>query len=523
MLRPPALLAGLLLVLPALAAAQPVNEITATILADRIDPDLADNFCDVDPVEPDFDHDDDPATPPLGQCSLRAAIQTANASPEPDRILLRPATYILSLAGSGEDAAATGDLDVTSAIEIEGIHYQSSFIDAGKTKDRIFDVQPGGDLTLTNTSLLFGRTAKEDFDPGSMTEVSGGCVRSAGELTLDDTFFFRCASSDDGGGVSVLDGHATISDSIFSSCRARNEGGAIEVGALGDVSISRVTAGACRAGSGGAIATRGMLALSNGTLVLNKAKFGGALAVLGSPNVTIVHSTLASNRSDNLASEPGSNVTVSNSIVSGTEIDCLGALASGGGNLEGATSCGFTGTNDQQNTDPLLLPLQFNGGPIPTAGLGPESPAIDHAIDAPDVCNDAGDARTRLRTDHTITVNMVEVDVGLPGVHTDVGAFEVSPEGGSELAISSTPVTSATVGSLYTYDVEATNKGREGCALTFSLALAPDGMTIDPTTGVISWTPTAEQEELPQAVNVRVAEGGAQDTQAFAVHVEPSP
>jgi lysophospholipase L1-like esterase len=53
--------------------------------------------------------------------------------------------------------------------------------------------------------------------------------------------------------------------------------------------------------------------------------------------------------------------------------------------------------------------------------------------------------------------------------------------------ITSTPVTDAIVGQLYTYDVDA-----NGCpAPTYLLTTYPSGMTIDSNTGLIEWTPTA--------------------------------
>src|SRR5437588_4239553 len=47
-----------------------------------------------------------------GVCTLRAAIQEANAHSGDDIINLPPGTYTLSIAGRMEDAAATGDLDI---------------------------------------------------------------------------------------------------------------------------------------------------------------------------------------------------------------------------------------------------------------------------------------------------------------------------------------------------------------------------------------------------------------------------
>ena len=84
--------------------------------------------------------------------------------------------------------------------------------------------------------------------------------------------------------------------------------------------------------------------------------------------------------------------------------------------------------------------------------------------------------------------------------------------------IISTPVTEATEGQLYTYDVEATDPD-VGDVLTFSLDTAPAGMTIDPATGLIEWTPDAAQVG-DNGVTVRAQDlGGLFDTQSFTVAV----
>ncbi|HYR16508.1 MAG TPA: Ig-like domain-containing protein, partial [Mycobacterium sp.] len=84
--------------------------------------------------------------------------------------------------------------------------------------------------------------------------------------------------------------------------------------------------------------------------------------------------------------------------------------------------------------------------------------------------------------------------------------------------IRSRPVTTGAVGQAYRYDVRATDPDA-GDTLTFLLMIAPAGMTIDPTTGVIQWTP-ADGQGGPQAVTVRVQDqGGLFATQSFAVQV----
>src|SRR5262249_15500841 len=57
--------------------------------------------------------------------------------------------------------------------------------------------------------------------------------------------------------------------------------------------------------------------------------------------------------------------------------------------------------------------------------------------------------------------------------------------------ITSTAPTLATAGVLYSYDVAATDP--EGDALQFALQTSPAGMTIDPGSGLIRWTPATAQ------------------------------
>ena len=70
----------------------------------------------------------------------------ANASAGPDTITLPPGVYTLSREGTLEDLAATGDLDITSDITIEGAGEGVTTIDGGEI-DRVIDVI--GDVRLS--------------------------------------------------------------------------------------------------------------------------------------------------------------------------------------------------------------------------------------------------------------------------------------------------------------------------------------------------------------------------------------
>ena len=89
-------------------------------------------------------------------------------------------------------------------------------------------------------------------------------------------------------------------------------------------------------------------------------------------------------------------------------------------------------------------------------------------------------------------------------------------------AFTSTPVTTATVGTLYAYDVNAIDPDVVD-TLTYSLTINPAGMTIEVATGLIQWTPTSAQEGAND-VAVRVADNGsvpALNTQPFTITVGP--
>jgi len=79
--------------------------------------------------------------------------------------------------------------------------------------------------------------------------------------------------------------------------------------------------------------------------------------------------------------------------------------------------------------------------------------------------------------------------------------------------ITSTPSIIATVGVEYNYDVDATDP--DGDTLIYSLTTKPTDMTINSSSGLISWTPTQGHYD----VVVEVSDGSLTDTQSFTIYV----
>lgn len=104
------------------------------------------------------------------------------------------------------------------------------------------------------------------------------------------------------------------------------------------------------------------------------------------------------------------------------------------------------------------------------------------------------------------------------GINYATQSFKITVPGfiDTALKITSKPVTSVTVGALYTYQVTTNYKGDE--SLVFTLTESPAGMVIDVDTGLITWTPNTSQIDTFD-VMVEVTDGEEVAEQSFTVTV----
>jgi predicted outer membrane repeat protein len=155
-----------------------------------------------------------------------------------------------------------------------------------------------------------------------------------------------------GGGIS---GGPTVENSTISGNSAGMSGGGI----YGSATVENSTISGNSAGtSGGGIYNNSSLDVTLSTITGNSAPSGGGIYNVGSVEV--------------------SN-TILNAGASGENIfNDGGTVTSEGYNLSSDDGGGYlNGPGDQINTDPLLGPLQDNGGPTFTHALLPGSPAIN--------------------------------------------------------------------------------------------------------------------------------------------------
>ncbi len=182
-------------------------------------------------------------------------------------------------------------------------------------------------------------------------------------MIIDKSRFLGNTAGWSGGGVFIWDwGLLTINDTTFSDNSAGVVGGAIAATTSApapfpgiSVTLNNSTISGNSARQGGGIYNTGMLRISHSTTAGNSAYLGSGLFNQGT-------------------------VRVKNSIISNPSgRNCVNyvEITSQGYNLSSDHTCNLTHPADLPNTDPLLNPLQDNGGPTQTHALLPDSPAID--------------------------------------------------------------------------------------------------------------------------------------------------
>lgn len=363
-----------------------------------------------------------------GNCTLREAIRAANtnafvdACPKGngvDTIILPAGTYVLALVGTGENAAATGDLDITDPLTIVGAGKASTLIN-GNGLDRVLDIYDPTEIS--DVTIAGGDSGAE----------SGGGIRVSNALTLTNSRVSDSTTSAGGGGINTTNTTArltVIETRIYSNTAALDGGGIYNFGTT--TLIGSLVSGNT-ASNGGGVSSQTTLLLINSTISGNDGGVsGGGIKVVGTAD--LYNATIT----DNEASEGGGifvpllgTLNAKNTIIAGNidpsttnpMPDCSGTLISQGYNLIGDTAgCTIIGTTGNiTGVNPGLGPLQNNGGSTLTHSLQASSPAIDAGH--PTACTDQNGAA--LTTDQRGYVRPFDGD-GSGAATCDIGAFEL--------------------------------------------------------------------------------------------------
>ena len=316
------------------------------------------------------------------------------------------AHLLTALEGGG---TVTFDCSGTIALTAEIVVSANTTID-GSGQDVIISGEDMVPVLTVGTGVAV-KVKRLIIANGHSDLYGGGIANEFGDLTIEDSAIVDNVS-EFGGGI-YNGGTMTVSSSSLIGNYAGIIGGGISSTGTAVVDHSTISDNYGLAGGGIDNAEGGTMIISNSTVSGNGARFVGGIHDGASSIVTILNSTVADNwlvlgkGASNISNDPLGTTILKNTIVAiGVGGNCDGNITNGGGNLSypDASCPGI-------NADPVLGPLQNNGGPTWTMALGPGSAAIDAAVDG--TC--AG-----------VPVNNLDQRgvVRPQGLHCDIGAFE---------------------------------------------------------------------------------------------------
>jgi hypothetical protein len=294
---------------------------------------------------------------------------------------------------------------VNKRLTVQGEDAATTIVQAAEARNqapaRVFTIAHGVSVTLQGLTIRYGRGRSYEY---------GGGIRNEGTLLLTNSTVLGNFAGSGGGLFNWGFATLTLINSTVRGNAAYSGGGLYNHGQL--TLINSTVSGNATTGHGGGLTNGGTLLLINSTVHGNTtAVLGGGLWNDGGFGLTLIASTVSGNTATHggLFNASYSPTTLTHSTVSGnaatgdggginsnymtlTLTSSIVAKNSGGGdclternhpiisegyNLDSDGSCQLTAPTDLPGTDPLLGPLQDNGGPTLTHALRPGSPAMD--------------------------------------------------------------------------------------------------------------------------------------------------
>ena len=387
-----------------------------------------------------------------GECTLRAAVMEANARDGNETIALPAGTFTLTRPGQGEDAALTGDLDLTDpgdSVTITGVlegDVLRTTIDGGHL-DRVFEVHlntrlvlsrlqiqhgdagageggaarvaTGGTLELVDSAVLLnharfgggialaigaeGRVTDSEVRDNA-SDSNGGGVHNQGVLVLDRAEVRGNDAGARGGGVHSL-GTLRLTDTSFRDNTAGSNASGGGIASLGSNADLIMTGGTLIQNStgnnGGALVLSGIAVLTDVLILANTADRGAGISSAGT--VTMRETQV----SDNTAgSDGGGWLVVEGSVtIGGSQIQGKNAATTGGGMQVLSGTVMLADQSTVRGNTALLSSNDSGGGGVQIDG------GVVHIADSEVIGNTAAGSGGGILTDEAGTLTVTDGSV----------------------------------------------------------------------------------------------------------------
>jgi CSLREA domain-containing protein len=328
-------------------------------------------------------------------CTLRAAVQEANATAGADTIRIPEGRYTLKLAplpeaGSASDMdPANGDLDIDGEVTITGAGAGHTVIDGGGI-DRVFETGATATAHLRDLTITHG-----DSTAGNSQEIDlGGGILNKGAITLDRVELVR-NKADGGGGMFSIPGTMPVVRNSLIDRNSAFEGGGLRIDHGGHIVNTTITHNRLRTDNDLADKPVGVVIPA----VDEISGYGGGIDHRGGADLTLEFSTITANHAVKGGGGIGAGqgyAPISGDLPLGRTI-LLGTIVAGntsdkgpancrsnqvptitrGYNLASDATCSLSDKTDRPSTRPDLAALADYGGPLRTQALRRSSPAVD--------------------------------------------------------------------------------------------------------------------------------------------------
>ena len=344
-----------------------------------------------------------------GVCTLRAAIQEANAFVGADTIVLKAKKYYLTIPGAADEASATGDLDITDSLTIRGVSPAQTIINGGAL-DRVFEIIGPVVVRFINLSIQNGfKQTDIPYNGGAGIGNFGGTVyvtscSVANNIASGSAEIMGGGIFSTGTGSSLYIESSSVINNMVTSTTSYAfaggigaydyDGGTLRISAskIAYNSATSTATDGSAAGGGIASAYGGRVTITNSKVLANSAltfsgyTFGGGIGLEVDNRAAVIKKTIISNNSSTSVGGGWAFggglcfhdeiVTINSCTIKENRVSAPASNGFGGG-VEAEFSSNVTITNGSKIVQNLA---SFDGGGIfygrsgePTVTVSPDS------------------------------------------------------------------------------------------------------------------------------------------------------